>query len=251
VAPSPADPAGSYAVFLDFDGTLVDIAATPDAVAVDPALPSVVERLRARLRGALAVVTGRPLRDIDRFLPGLNFDGCGMHGLERRVNGRTSMSDLPDQSGEIDQLRSRLAPWPGLLVENKRIGVAVHWRQQPEAEGEARAGIDALAARLGPAYRIQDGKAVREIVPGQADKGEGIRALMSASPYKGRLPIFAGDDRTDEHGFAAAAELGGITLKVGPGPTAASYRVASPAELRATLARWAEEGPSSAGLEAA
>lgn len=226
------------ALFLDFDGTLVDIAPRPDAVVVDPALPELLESLRTTLGGALAVVTGRPIADIDGFLPGLALDACGLHGLERRVGGRTWPLDLPDLQDEIDALERRLAPLGQVLVENKKVGVAVHWRLAPDAEGEARAAIDALAARLGPGYRIQDGKAVREIVPVAAGKGQGIRALLSVPPYRGRRPIFVGDDRTDEDGFAAANEVGGVSIKVGPGATAARFRVESPEGVRGLLGAW-------------
>ena len=241
-----------FALFLDFDGTLVDIAPTPDAVVVDPALPPLLDRLRTRLDGALAVVTGRPLADVDRFLPGRGFDGSGMHGLELRVRGQTAAgAELPDISDEIERLRTRLAPHPGLLVEGKRVGVAVHWRLQPDAEAAARDALRDLVSRLGPAYRLQEGKAVCEIVPGGSDKGEAVRRLMTVSPYRGRIPVFVGDDRTDEHGFAVAGELGGMAVKVGPGMTEAAFRIASPARFREVLARWAEAGPTAEGLEAA
>lgn len=231
------------ALFLDFDGTLVEIAPTPDAVVVDPGLPALLAALRTRLGGALAIVTGRALGDVDAFLPGLDLDACGMHGLERRLGGMTSLpDDLADLTPEIALLRERLAFHPGLIVEDKRIGVAVHWRTAPEAEGAARAAIDDLAGRLGPEYRIQDGKAVREIVPARAGKGEGIGAMMRTAPYAGRFPIFVGDDRTDEHGFVTVNRLGGLGVKIGAGDTSASRRVASVPSFRTVLQGWLDEG---------
>ena len=232
-------PGANSALFLDFDGTLVDIAPTPDAVVVDPGLPELLSRLRDQLGGALAIVTGRPVAGIDEFLPGLGLDACGMHGLERRVAGRVEFpEDLADLSPFITRLRARLAGHPGLIIEDKRIGVAVHWRTAPDAEHEARAAIDDLSRELGSAYKIQDGKAVREIVPARAGKGEGVRALMRAEPYAGRRPIFVGDDKTDEHGFEAVEEIGGLTIKIGPGETLARCRLSSPAEFREVMKTW-------------
>jgi trehalose 6-phosphate phosphatase len=237
--PERPAPLTNFALFLDFDGTLVELAATPDAVTVAPGLPDLLSRMRDRLGGALAIVTGRPIAGVDHFLPGLDLDACGMHGLERRIAGRVAFpDDLADLSQSISRLQARLGGHPGLIVEDKRIGVAVHWRTAPEAEHEARAAIDDLARELGPAYKIQDGKAVREIVPARAGKGEGIRALMRSEPYAGRRPIFAGDDRTDEYGFEAVNELDGVTIKIGSGDTLARHRLSSPAEFHRTMETW-------------
>lgn len=235
MAERPAD----VALFLDFDGTLVDIAERPEAVLVDPALPGQLRRLRERLGGAVAIVTGRALAAVDGFLPGIGLDICGLHGLERRVGDAVSR---PEPSAElrrgIEALRDRLAAAPLALIEDKGVGVAVHWRLAPEAEPLARAAIGDLAARLGPAYRLQDGKAVCELLPAGAGKGGAVRTLMREPPYRGRIPVFVGDDRTDEHGFAAVADLGGIGVKVGEGETAAPRRVASSARFRDWLSAW-------------
>lgn len=234
-----AERPAEVALFLDFDGTLVDIAERPEAVVVDPALPGQLIRLHDRLGGAVAIVTGRTLAAVDGFLPGIGLDICGLHGLERRVGDSVSR---PEPSAElrrgIDALRGRLSAAPLALVEDKEVGVAVHWRLAPEAEPLARAAIGELAARLGPAYRLQDGKAVCELVPAGAGKDGAVRTLMRDLPYRGRIPVFVGDDRTDEHGFAAVAELGGVGVKIGGGETAASRRVASPARFRDWLAAW-------------
>lgn len=249
---SPAtSPALSWAIFLDFDGTLVDIAARPDDVVVEAGLPGLLQALRAGQGGALAIVTGRPIVDIDGFLPGLELDVCGHHGLERRVAGRVHRPDLPDLASEVTALRARLAPHPGILVEDKGIGVAVHWRLAPAAEGHARAAVADLVGRLGSGYRVQDGKAVSEIVPAAAGKGRGIRAIMAEPPYAGRRPFFAGDDRTDEHGFAAVRDLGGLTVKIGAGPTEAERRLGSPAALRGWLASWMRDMDAPASLHRA
>lgn len=231
-------PAGPYALFLDFDGTLVEIAGRPDAVVVPPGLPDLLVALRDDLGGALAIVTGRPLRDIDGFLPGLALDGCGLHGMERRSGGRPFGPDLPAIPNEIDELKRHFGAREGVIVEDKRVGVGLHWRLAPDVEAEARAAIAELAARLGPGYRVQEGKAVAEVVSVEAGKGAGIRAMMTQPPYAGRVPVFAGDDRTDEDGFAAALQLGGLAIKIGPGATAAALRVADVATFRS----WLESG---------
>ncbi|WP_133770593.1 trehalose-phosphatase [Enterovirga rhinocerotis] len=236
-----------WALFLDFDGTLVDIAERPDAVVVEAGLPASLSALWQRLDGALAIVTGRTVEVVTGFLGDPGFDVCGMHGLERRVGGRLSRPDgLADLGTDVAALRSAFADRPGVLVEDKGVGVALHWRLAPEAEADALAAMAALAARLGEGYRIQDGKAVREIVPAASGKGGAIRALMEHPPYLGRIPVFAGDDRTDESGFEAVNALGGISIKLGDGPTAAAHRLPSAPAFRAWLHRWAEgvTGPS-------
>ncbi|MDB5590195.1 trehalose-phosphatase [Enterovirga sp.] len=233
-----------WALFLDFDGTLVDIAERPEAVVVEPGLPELLRALHARLGGALALVTGRTLADLDGFLPGLGIDACGLHGLERRIGGeRRDMPGLADLGPEIAALRARLAAYPGVVVESKRVGVAVHWRMAPEAAAEAAEAAADLARRLGPGYHVQDGKAVREIVPAGAGKGGAVRALMAQAPYRGRRPAFVGDDKTDEHGFVAVAEWGGLAVKVGPGESAARHRLAGPGAVRAWLEAWTEQPP--------
>lgn len=234
-----------WALFLDFDGTLVEIAPTPDAVVVRPRVPALLGDLADILEGALAIVTGRPIADVERYLPGLPVDICGMHGLERKVGGRTVRPDFPDLSGEIEVLRELLSAYPGVLVEDKAIGVAVHWRLAPDAETAARDALADLAARLGPGYRVQDGKAVRELVPGTSHKGRAIRDLMREAPYAGRVPVFVGDDRTDEAGFETVETLGGVGIKIGSGETRASRRLDTPAALERLLERWAAGGAGS------
>lgn len=231
-----------FALFFDFDGTLVEIAPTPDAVAASPGMPRLLGALRDRLDGALAIVTGRPIGDVERYLPGLSLDICGMHGLERRIGGHIVRPDFPDLSAEVTALRDRLSGYPGVLVEDKGIGVAVHWRIAPDAETAAQDALADLARRLGAGYRIQDGKAVRELVPGTAHKGDAVHDLMGEEPYAGRVPVFVGDDRTDEHGFEAVEEMGGVGIKIGAGETRASRRLDRPVTLERLLERWAAGG---------
>ncbi|WP_420847284.1 trehalose-phosphatase [Methylobacterium organophilum] len=237
----------AFALFLDFDGTLVEIAPRPDAVRVDPALVPVLERLRARLGGALAIVTGRPIATIDDFLAPARFDIAGLHGVERRLAGTTSggrPEDHPDLRAGVERLKRETAPLAQVLIEDKGASVAVHWRLAAEAEaGRAQALVRTVAADLGAAYRLQLGKAVGEILPASATKGHAIRAFGAAAPYAGRRAIFLGDDKTDEIAFASVNADGGVSVRVGDEETGAQRRLASPAAVRALLTDWADGAP--------
>lgn len=234
---------GDWALFLDFDGTLVDIAERPDAVVVDPGMPALLRRLRSRCEGALAIVTGRSVATIEGFLPGLDLDICGLHGMERRIGGVLShltAENLPALRDAVGRLTARLGPVPGVLIEDKGESVALHWRLNPDAAAEVRDAADAAMALLGPAYRLQAGKALVEIVPAVSGKGSAVETLMHSNPYRGRTPFFVGDDVTDENGFAAVVALGGAALKVGAGDTLATRRIASPDLLKSWLAAFAD-----------
>ena len=235
------------ALYLDFDGTLVDIAPTPDAVRVAAGLVQDLERLRDRLGGALAIVTGRPVSVIDDFLAPARFDTAGLHGVERRVDGVRSggrAEDHPALRARIPQLQAQLADLDAVLIEDKGASVAVHWRLAAPADAaQAEAVVKAVAAELAGDYRLQLGKAVGEIVPAQATKGHAIRAFQEHPPYAGRRALFLGDDRTDEIAFASVAEDGGIGVRVGPGDTAAARRLADPDAVRALIRAWADGAP--------
>ena len=240
-----SDGAAVWALFLDFDGTLVDIAPRPDAVAVDPQLPDALARLRERLGGALAIVTGRPIATIDRYIARQSLDVAGLHGVEYRLAGRLSpcrIEEHPRLRQAIETLNIRLAPETGVLIEDKGCSVAIHWRMaSPDCAARAQRAADETAAELGPAYRLQRGKAVAEILPADAAKGPIIRRFLQHPPYRGRRPVFVGDDLTDEHGFAAVNAEGGLSVKVGAGegPTQALRLVPSPAALRHRILAWA------------
>jgi trehalose 6-phosphate phosphatase len=244
---SEAAPAVSRppALFLDFDGTLVEIASRPDAVAVDPALSDVLERLQGALDGALAIVSGRTIATIDGFLSPHRFDVAGLHGAEHRLDGRLSPCDParhPALRRALADARERFREVPGLLVEDKGCSFALHWRLAPERAAEALAAAKSAADALGGAYRLQHGKAVAEILPAGAAKGAVIERFLDEPAYRGRIPVFIGDDLTDEGGFAVVNARGGVSVRVGEGPTGAPKRVASPGALRALLSRWAEAG---------
>ena len=236
-----------FALFLDFDGTLAEIAPRPDAVQVEPGLVETLERLRDRLGGALAIVTGRPVSVIDGFLAPAQLDAAGLHGVERRVGGALSgarAEDHPELRRQVERLHAESRPLDKVLIEDKGASVAVHWRlAKADDAARAEALVKDAAEALGGAYRLQLGKAVGEIVPAQATKAQAIRAFLEQPPYAGRRPVFFGDDRTDEIAFASVTEDGGIAIRVGDGETVASRRLPDPTAVRALLRAWAEGGP--------
>jgi trehalose 6-phosphate phosphatase len=238
-AASPASKRG-YALFLDFDGTLADIAPHPDAVSVDADLGDVLARLAARLDGALAIVTGRPIAVIDRHFAPYRFDVAGLHGAELRLGGHMGSPPRDPALGrEVARLADRFAAEPSVVIEDKGGTVAVHWRLAPEAAARVEQAVEESRGRLGRGWRIQRGKAVLELVPAGASKGAAIRTILADPPYKGRRPVFAGDDVTDEDGFAFVQQAGGLAFRVGPEPTVARRRISSPAALRRVIRSWA------------
>jgi trehalose 6-phosphate phosphatase len=234
-----------YALFLDFDGTLVDIVERPDAVAVDPALPEVLTKLRERLGGALAIISGRPIAFLDGHFVPHQFDMAGLHGLEQRIAGRLSTCD-PDEHPAlrdlVDRLSGIVAGKEGILIEDKGCSVAIHWRLAPHEKEFALATAKAAIEALGNDYRVQHGKAVAEILPSAAGKGKVIERFLHDAPYRGRRPIFIGDDLTDENGFKTVNAHGGLSVRIGGGETIAKVRLGTPADLRHRLSAWASEG---------
>lgn len=219
--------AGPVAIFADFDGTLVDIAETPDAVIIASTLPGQLADLYDALDGALALITGRTISHIDGFLPHQSFSISGSHGAEQRHGGVLRSPD-PAHLGDAEKigtaLRGVLGKEPGILIEQKPTGVAVHYRAAPEKMALVQQTVtDVLEAYEN--FHAIDGKKVVEARPRGTDKGEAIRALMSTPPFAGRTPIFLGDDVTDEDGFAAASDLGGFGIKIGSGESLARFRL--------------------------
>jgi trehalose 6-phosphate phosphatase len=228
------------ALFLDIDGTLLELAATPDRVRVDAHVVRLLPALAVRLDGALALITGRTIADADRLFRGLSLPIAGQHGCERRAADGTLHVHAPAPDG-LEQLRAgirRLTEGQeGLLVEDKGSTLAVHYRLAPELAGHVHRTMRAhLAAAVagGAALRLQAGKGLVEIKPDGRDKGTAIAEYMAEAPFAGRVPVFVGDDRTDEYGFDAVARMGGWGVKVGRGTTRAAYRLPSVATVR----RW-------------
>jgi len=232
-----------WALFLDFDGTLVDIAPRPDAVRVEPSLLPVLDTLRQRLGGALAIVSGRPITVLDQFLAPHRFDAAGLHGLEHRLAENLfpcRPEDHPGLRDGIERLKTQFPAETGIIIEDKLCSVGIHWRLAPLLADRAREAAQSLAGELGSDYRIQFGKAVAEILPAASGKGRIIEKFLAQPPYAGRLPVFIGDDLTDENGFEVVNARGGLSVRVGEGATIAHYRIASPAKLRQCLTEWAE-----------
>lgn len=218
------------AFFFDFDGTLCALAPTPDAVRVAPHVPSLLAQLRERSDNALAIVTGRPIDDIDRFLAPLTLPIAGSHGAERRgLDGQVERIGFGDPrlAQAEAELRALVNAVPGLLMEVKGAGLAVHFRAAPEEGARVEAAMQQVVAQHGDAFVLQPGKMVFEIKPKGVDKGLAIRTFLAAAPFAGRVPLFAGDDLTDEKGFAVVNELGGISVKIGDGESLANVRLPS------------------------
>ncbi|MCZ2497257.1 trehalose-phosphatase [Xylophilus sp. Kf1] len=224
------------ALFLDFDGTLADIAPTPDAVKVAGGLVSTLAALHRQLGGALAIVTGRPIADIDHFLSPLRLPVAGEHGAEYRMaDGSSPAIDQPPLEEAVLAMNAMAGQHPGLLVERKSHSVALHYRHAPELEGQCRSMLQRIVAGKA-GVELLYGKCVVEVKPAGVHKGQAITVFMSDAPFAGRVPIFAGDDVTDESGFAAVQQLGGRGIKIGEGASQAQHRCLSSAALRGWLA---------------
>lgn len=219
------------ALFLDFDGTLVDLADQPELVHVPAELVPLLTALHTQLDGALAVVSGRRIVDIDTFLAPLELPAAGEHGARRRdATGALFEAEPHDLQRVIDAVLPLAEKYPGLRLERKEAAVALHYRHAPELEALCRETLEE-ALRLEPALTLLHGKFVFEAKPLGVSKGSAIEAFMREAPFAGRQPVFAGDDVTDEAGFEAVRRLNGLGIKVGLGPTMAQHRCASPAEL--------------------
>ena len=219
--------AADIALFLDVDGTLLEIEREPGAVHVPDRLCRVLENLQSATAGALALVSGRSLRQLDRLFSPLILSAAGLHGLERR-NLRVGTEKAAPDPAILKRARERLAAFAasteGVLLEDKGLTLALHYRNAPAAADAALAVAEAAVAASGGALVLLGGKMVLELKPPGVDKGAAIAAFMDEPPFAGRRPVFAGDDVTDEAGFATINAMGGISIRIGDGsPTAATY----------------------------
>ena len=231
---------GEIALYLDVDGTLLHIAATPDAVAIERPTIELLLQAHAATGGALALITGRTIADVDRMFAPLALAVAGQHGFERRdaAGGlHRHARHVPGLAEVRAELDAFAAAHPGVLIEDKGLTLALHYRLAPQAGPAAAALAARIAARSADALAIQLGKMVVELRPAGRDKGTAIAEFMDEAPFRGRTPVFLGDDLTDEHGFAIVNGLGGLSVKVGDGPTAARTRLAGVDEVRRWLAR--------------
>ena len=225
----------SCALFLDFDGTMVDIAAQPNAVEVPQPLIGVLRDLNDYLQGAVAVISGRPIAQLDTFLQPLQLAVAGVHGAERRdAGGELHLLHTHPLDRVEAAARALSLTHDGLLVENKRGSIALHYRQRPELEAQCLAAMQAAVAES-PGLTLLRGKMVVEAKPGGASKGRAIEDFLQEPPFAGRTPVFIGDDITDEVGFSTVQRLGGIGVKVGEGASVAWRRIADPTALRLEL----------------
>ena len=236
------------ALFLDIDGTLLELAPTPDTVHVDAGIAALLPALARRLGGAVALITGRTMLDADRLFKGAALPIAGQHGLERRGADGTVHRHLPSLT-TLERLRGVLAQFAarhdGLFLEDKGATLALHYRLAPALASHVHRTLRAhmtvaLAAESG--WRLQPGKGILEIKPDGRDKGTAILEYMSERPFATRRPVFVGDDLTDEYGFAAVTAAGGWAVKVGDGRTSAHYRLPDVAAVRRWLAALVQLG---------
>lgn len=232
----PFNPA--WAWFLDIDGTLLDIAAIPAAVKTRPTDTRLVTELYSACRGALALISGRSIDGIDRLFHPLRLPAAGQHGIERRdAKAQVHRHPFPEEALRLAaaELRGIVAKHPGLLFEDKGASLAVHYRLAPHLGALAHSAVHKAARHLGEGVEVQGGKMVVELKPSGRDKGIAIEEFMLEPPFRGRVPVFLGDDLTDEDGFHVVNRLGGHSVKIGPGVTSARWRLRDAAAVRKWL----------------
>lgn len=239
---TPPLPEADCAWFLDIDGTLLEIAETPEQVRCEPALIDMLRLLAHASDGALALVSGRPIATIDRLFAPLRLPVAGQHGAERRtVAGLILHHDAAAKGLEV--IRGRLNAWagerPGLLVEDKGLTLAVHFRRAPEMQVEIERYLRRLVEGCN-GLRLEPGKMVFEVRPAGRDKGAAVAEFMAEPPFCGRRPVFVGDDVTDEYAFAEVRRLGGVTVKVGREGSGARWRLGDVGAVRVWIAAWLE-----------
>jgi trehalose 6-phosphate phosphatase len=226
-----------FAIFTDFDGTLIDLAPTPSEIIVPGDLPALMREAGECLHGALAVISGRPLAELESYLP----DGiaiAGSHGTERRRADGSRIEANADWTATADRLAKRLDPLvqshPALILELKPAAVGLHFRRAPELAELCVAALTEAVA-LDPSFEVLEGKMVVEARPRGTSKADAILAFMDEEPFAGRVPVFLGDDATDEDGFRATQAMGGVGVKVGAGDSVARVRTDSVDSARAVL----------------
>ena len=234
-----ATPDARWALFLDVDGTLLELAATPESVYVPERLKVLLNELSERLGGALALISGRTIEDLDRLFAPLRFCASGVHGAERReANGRIVQAAIAHDTlrDARAELTSFVQTHEGLLLEDKSFALALHYRLAPHLEDVAYQRMRAAVERLGSEYVLQPGKRVFEIRPAAWSKGTAVRTFLSEAPFAGRVPVYLGDDVTDEHAFEAVNDLQGLSVRVGePVATRAKFRLSSVADVQGWL----------------
>jgi trehalose 6-phosphate phosphatase len=238
-------PSREWCLFLDVDGTLIEIAETPSAVVVDPSLNTLLSAVAQRLNGAVALVSGRSIATLDRLFAPLKLPAAGQHGAERRGASGVLCADKPGHDEELDGARALLRAFvqahPGTLFEDKGRTVAVHFRLAPALEDSVRRAVAAATAPLEARYEVQAGNLVFELKPKEFTKATAAEAFMREAPFEGRTPVFVGDDLTDEPGLRFAERAGGVSIAVGD-RLSAQWRLENPRQVRRWLAAIAALG---------
>jgi len=224
--PPPA-PRPDWAYFFDIDGTLLDFAESPTSVRLDRDLRALIEALHRLSGGAVALISGRSIRDVDALFNDVHLPAAGQHGTERRdAAGQVTRQAAPAALSVVhERLRAAVTGHAGLLLEHKGLSLALHYRRAPALGGYAHRLVRSVLPDLNGAFCIQTGKRVVELKPAGRDKGIAVREFMSELPFRGRPPVFVGDDHTDEYGFRMVNRLRGYSVKVGQGPSAARWRL--------------------------
>jgi trehalose 6-phosphate phosphatase len=233
--------------FLDIDGTLLDIAERPQLVRIDDDLGHLLATTRDAAGGAVALISGRSVAEIDRLF-GRNFCAAGQHGAERRdAAGKMHQHRVPlaGLRKAHERLALMVAEHPALVLEDKGMNLALHYRLAPELAATVHEALRRLVEELGDDFELQSGKMVMEIKPSGNDKGTAIAEFLAEAPFLGRLPVFIGDDLTDEFGFELINRVGGCSVKVGEGSSAANWRLPNADAVRAWLRRFVERSEKS------
>ena len=207
----------SSALFLDVDGTLLDIAERPQDVSADQVLVITLQTVADALDGAMALISGRQVADINRLFHPACFPTSGAHGAEYQdaAGRRHNKAVKPLPTTAVREIVAFADSYPELLLEHKENGVALHYRQAPDLQSTCRQMMTSLALDIEDDFRLIDGKMVYELTPRSLDKGVAIVEFLRAEPFLGRKPVYVGDDTTDEDGFAATNRLSGISIRVG------------------------------------
>lgn len=216
MAPENLD-TSAVALFLDVDGTLLDIRDNPAEVVADSALTELLGACSAKLDGALSLVSGRSIEEVDRIFAPADFPVAGAHGAELRFDGSHTLTleSHPMPAAAVRTLQEFATRNEGLLLERKRGGVSLHYRRAPELEKECEQLIAELMNDLGTDFRLIAGKMVFEIAPRAHDKGAAIRSFLERPPFLGRVPVYLGDDVTDEDAFREVNRMNGMSIRVG------------------------------------
>ncbi len=232
----PPPPSADWCLFLDIDGTLIELTDTPAGTHAGDGLKELLNAVCGRLEGAVALVSGRSIDFMDALLAPARLPAAGLHGLERR-QASGAMQSAAIEDSRLDPVRAPLRDLvrahPGALLEDKGRTIAVHWRLVPQFEAALRDSVTAIAAAMGARYQTQGGSMMLEIKPRGFDKGAAVQAFLDEPPFAGRTPVYVGDDLTDLDGFRAVEARGGMSIAVGD-RIRGEYRLEDPAAVR----RW-------------